>query len=245
MELIPVLDLQHGQAVHARRGTREQYQPVDSALLPGRAGDALGLAQAYRESLAAHRCYVADLDAIQGRTPQWDLLEALAHPDTGFGAGLMVDAGLSTPEQVEALIAAGAETLVAGLETLPSFAELGEIVREAGERPVVFSLDLMDGKPIRRRTGRMASQEGAALELGARAADAGCRGLLVLDLALVGSESGPSNLDLIDALRRMTGIPVYSGGGVRSMEDVSALEEAGCDAVLVGTALHTGTIALP
>jgi phosphoribosylformimino-5-aminoimidazole carboxamide ribotide isomerase len=245
MELIPVLDLQHGQAVHARRGMRDQYQPVSSALLPDRVGDALGLARVYRESLEARRCYVADLDAIQGRVPQWELIEALAHPDAGFGAGLIVDAGLSTPEQVETLIAAGAETLVAGLETLPTFAELGEIVREAGERPVLFSLDLMDGKPIRRRTGRIASQEGVALELGARAADAGCHGLLVLDLSAVGGEAGPRNLDLIDALKRMTGMPIYSGGGVRSMEDVSALEGAGCDAVLIGTALHTGTITLP
>jgi phosphoribosylformimino-5-aminoimidazole carboxamide ribotide isomerase len=242
MELIPVLDLQHGQAVHARRGTREQYQPVESVLLPGRIGEALGLARAYRETLEANRCYVADLDAIQGRVPQWNLLEALAHPDTGFGAGLMVDAGLSTPEQVEELVAAGVDTLVAGLETLPTFADLAEIVREAGERPVVFSLDLLDGKPIRRRTGRIASQEGVGLELGARAADAGCRGVLVLDLSAVGSESGPRNLDLIDALKRVTGLPVYTGGGVRSIEDLQGLEAVGCDAVLIGTALHTGKI---
>ncbi len=242
MELIPVLDLRHGQAVHARRGEREQYQPVSSALLPGQSGDALGLGRAYRQTLRAKRCYLADLDAIQGLMPQWDLIATLANPVTGFGPGLMVDAGLSTPEQVEGLVSAGAETLVVGLETLPTFAELSEIVREAGEHPVVFSLDLMDGKPVRRRTGRIATQEAVSLELVARAADAGCQALLVLDLSAVGSESGPRNLELLEAIKKMTGMPVYAGGGVRSRKDLKVLESVGCDAVLVGTALHAGTI---
>lgn len=242
MELIPVLDLRLGQAVHARRGEREQYQPVASALLPGQLGDALGLARTYRQTLRAKRCYLADLDAIQGLMPQWDLIASIANPVTGFGPGLLVDAGLSTPEQVEGLVSAGAGDLIVGLETLPTFADLSEIVKEAGEHPVVFSLDLLDGKPVRRRTGRIATQEAVALELGARAADAGCRALLVLDLSAVGSEAGPRNLELLEALKKMTGMPVYSGGGVRSRKDLKLLEDVGCDAALVGTALHAGTI---
>jgi phosphoribosylformimino-5-aminoimidazole carboxamide ribotide isomerase len=242
MELIPVLDLQAGLAVHARGGSRDQYQPVDSALLPGRAGDALGLARAYREVLGAEQCYVADLDAIQGGVPQWSLIEALASRESGFGPGLVLDAGLTAPEQVEDLVGAGAETLVAGLETLPGFAELAAIVREAGDTRVIFSLDLIEGRPVRRRTGRIATQEAVALELGARAVDAGCHALLVLDLSTVGSEAGPRNLELLDALKRMLGLPLYAGGGIRSAEDLRVLESAGCDAVLIGTALHSGAI---
>lgn len=242
MEIIPVLDIRHGLAVHARRGVREEYQPVSSVLLPGLQGDPLGLGRAYRQTLRARRCYLADLDAIQGDLPQWALIAAVANPVTGFGPGLMVDAGLSRPEQVEGLVGAGADTLVVGLETLPTFADLTEIVKQAGERPVVFSLDLLEGKPVRRRTGRIASQEAVALELGARAADAGCRGLLVLDLSTVGSEAGPRNLELLEGLKKVIGMPLYTGGGVRSRKDLKLLEDVGCDAVLMGTALHSGTI---
>lgn len=210
-------------------------------LLPERPGDALGLGAAYR-GLPARRCYIADLDAIQGRPPQYALLRELASPERGFGPGLMVDAGLAEPAQVEPLVAAGARILVAGLESLPGFAELAAIVREAAGHEVVFSLDLMLGKPVRRRTGRIATQEAVALELGARAAEAGCRGLLVLDLAAVGSEAGPRNLDLLDGIKRMVGLPIYTGGGIRSTDDLAPLAEIGCDGVLVGTALHTGKI---
>jgi phosphoribosylformimino-5-aminoimidazole carboxamide ribotide isomerase len=113
-----------------------------------------------------------------------------------------------------------------------------------GDR-VIFSLDLLDGRPIQRRTGRVASEEAVVIELAARAADAGASAVLVLDLVQVGSEAGPRNLELIDGLKRLLGVPVYAGGGVRSEEDLELLEQAGCDAVLVGSAIHNGSISPP
>lgn len=83
------------------------------------------------------------------------------------------------------------------------------------------------------------------LEPGARAAEAGVSALVVLDLALVGTGSGPKNLDLLEGLKRLVGLPVYAGGGVRSTDDLKVLEESGCDGALVGSAIHTGAIAPP
>jgi len=242
MELIPVVDLMRGIAVHARRGARGKYRPVKSVLLPGQDGDALALARAYQTRLGAWRCYVADLDAIEGWAPQLKLIRALADPATGFGPGLLVDGGVTSPRAAEKLLKAGVTTLVVGLETLRGFNDLKEIVRLAGGDQVVFSLDLLEGKPVRRSARRIATQEAVALELGARAAEAGCGAILVLDLAAVGTEAGPRNLEIIDACKRLLGVRVYAGGGVRSEADLAPLEEVGCDAVLVGTALHTGGI---
>jgi phosphoribosylformimino-5-aminoimidazole carboxamide ribotide isomerase len=245
MELIPVLDLLRGQAVHARHGTRQKYQPVQSVLLPGRVGDAVALARAYHTMMGAWRCYVADLDAIEGWAPQTKLIQAMADSDHGFGEGLIVDGGVTTPRAAEALLRAGATTLAVGLETLRGFAELRAIVGAVGGDRVIFSLDLLDGRPIQRRTGRVASEEAVVIELAARAADAGASAVLVLDLVQVGSEAGPRNLELIDGLKRLLGVPVYAGGGVRSEEDLELLEQAGCDAVLVGSAIHNGSISPP
>lgn len=242
MELIPVLDLLGGQAVHARRGAREKYKPVQSALLPGTAGDAVALGRAYRSMLGASRCYVADLDAIQGWAPQLTLLQSITDPSHGFGPGLMVDGGISTPRAAAALVQAGATTVVVGLETLRGFEDLKAIVDAVGGERVVFSLDLLEGKPIRRRTGRIASQEAVSLELGARAVEAGVSAVLVLDLAAVGTEAGPRNLDLIGGLKRLLWVPIYAGGGVRTAGDLDLLAEAGCDAALVGSAVHSGAI---
>ncbi len=132
--------------------------------------------------------------------------------------------------------------VVVGLETLGTFSDLKRIVTAVGGERVLFSLDLMNGLPIRRRTGRMATQEAVGLELGARAAETGIAGIVVLDLAAVGSEAGPRSLGLVAGVKRLIGVTVYSGGGVRSQADLDVLAEAGCDGALVGTALHSGAV---
>ena len=73
-----MLDLARGTAVHARTGDRERYEPVQSVLAPGGDGDPVALLRAYRETLGATACYVADLDAIQGGAIQRGVLRELA-----------------------------------------------------------------------------------------------------------------------------------------------------------------------
>ena len=64
MDVIPVLDVRGGRALHARRGERAAYAVVDGVL--GRGDDPLALARAFRERLGRRRVYLADLDAITG-----------------------------------------------------------------------------------------------------------------------------------------------------------------------------------
>src|SRR5687767_1274492 len=94
LELIPVLDLAGGRAVHAVGGDRARYAPVGSVLATGQPGDALSIARAYRRTVGVHRCYVADLDAITGGAVQRELLGRLASPE-GFAGQLLVDAGIA------------------------------------------------------------------------------------------------------------------------------------------------------
>src|SRR5207247_8071355 len=68
MQVIGVLDLLGGLAVHARAGRRESYAPV--ATIAGsriEPGDALAVARAYVDRLGLTDLYAADLDAILGR----------------------------------------------------------------------------------------------------------------------------------------------------------------------------------
>lgn len=241
MEIIPVLDIRHGAAVHARRGQRASYRPVESVLLGDQKGDALALARAYRQLDGVRHCYVADLDAIEGRARQEGLLRALVSGD-GFGAGVWVDAAVGGLHDLQKVRALGAAGVVVGLETLEDMRALPPLVEAAAGGRILFSLDLRGGRPIRSSGGT----PGEAPEvLAAMAADAGVHGVLVLDLDLVGSDEGPGHLGLLAALKGRLGCPVYSGGGIRGVADLTAVEATGCDGVLVGTALHAGRITLP
>lgn len=238
--LIPVLDLAHGEAVRAIGGRREEYQPVESVLTPGLAGNALALARAYREQLGATQCYVADLDAIQEKGPQTELLHRLADPEKGFGNGLLVDAGALGIASAKELLKLGVCRVIAGLESLATWSDLEQMVSLAGGESVLFSLDLYAGRPVQNLDPGPRVERITPEELADRAVAIGVSGLVVLDLADVGSDAGPSTGPLIEQLQARYQLPLYAGGGVRDRNDLDALLEAGAAGVLVGTALHRG-----
>jgi phosphoribosylformimino-5-aminoimidazole carboxamide ribotide isomerase len=233
MQLLAVIDLRRGQAVHARGGVREKYRPIRR--VAGRTipeGDPVMLARAYVD-LGIRQIYVADLDAIVDGRPQRAVLEDLLTCQVP----LWVDAGVSSPAQARELSALGISQVIVGLETLPSFAALAGICStiDAG---VAFSLDLRHGQPL----GTGGTAAGTPEDLATAAAAAGARTVIVLDLARVGSGAG---LDLPLLARIRAAVPTVTlaaGGGVRDDADLGRLAGVGCDAALVGTALLAGTI---
>jgi phosphoribosylformimino-5-aminoimidazole carboxamide ribotide isomerase len=242
VEIIPVLDLARGIAVHARSGERTDYQPVRSVLLPECVGNPVALLRAFRERLGAERCYVADLDAIGGGAVQLAVLRRLTELGGALAAALLVDAGADSPDGALELLSLGASEVVVGLETLRAFADLGAVLEAVGSHRVVFSLDLRMGHPIVHSdvpAGRFAAD---ALSLAGQAIETGATRLLVLDLARVGTGRGV-DLGLLEELRRrFPGIRLLAGGGVRSRRDLDRMRDAGCDGALVASALHDGSV---
>jgi phosphoribosylformimino-5-aminoimidazole carboxamide ribotide isomerase len=229
LEVIPVLDVCGGVAVHARGGDRAAYRPVRSILAEG--ADPLVLARAYRDRLGSRSCYLADLDAIAGTPPNLDLVRAVA----GEGLSLWVDAGIADTRSARAVLAAGAARAVVALETLRNAEHLATIPAEMPADDLAFSLDLKDGRPVA-RSRELAGLE--ACDLAALAWEAGYATMILLDLARVGREEGPA-LTLVEALR--SAVPdahLAVGGGIRGPDDLERLARMGCAAALVGTAVH-------
>jgi phosphoribosylformimino-5-aminoimidazole carboxamide ribotide isomerase len=232
--IYPVLDLMAGVAVRGAGGDRARYRPLRGVL--SASPRPLAVARAFRARLGLERLYVADLDAIAGAHPSAGVLRELA----ADGFRLLVDAGSRSARDATGILDLGAEEVVAPLETLPGPEALAAIVSAAGASRVVFSLDLRAGALLGERGAWPAEDaEGVAREASRR----GARRILVLDLARVGSGAGPGHLDLIRALRSgLPDIEILAGGGVRSVDDLRALEEAGAGAALVASALHDGAI---
>src|SRR5262245_20495022 len=234
MVVLGVLDLRAGRAVHARAGARKRYEPVRIlAGAPIGHGDAHAVARFYREQLGLTDLYAADLDAITGRACQNALVSVLA-----ADGPLWLDAGVSSLEGARHVLALGIARVIVGLETLESWDALrGMCSGVRGER-VAFSLDLRNGQPL---TRGIEPSTGVA-DIAAGAVDAGARSIIVIDLARVGTGAG-LDLELISRVREAArGVTLLAGGGVRGLADVRRLAEAGCDGVLVATALHDGRI---
>ena len=75
MEIIPVIDLMHGQVVHARMGQRQHYQPIQSLLCSS--STPIDIVNALLELYPFERLYIADLNAIQGKGNHFQTIQAL------------------------------------------------------------------------------------------------------------------------------------------------------------------------
>ena len=90
MRVIPVIDLLAGQAVRGIAGPAARTIPAEHNPLAGsRPAD---IARALVQQFGFSTGYLADLDAIAGGEPAWDVYQAVAE----VGLRPMVDLGLRT-----------------------------------------------------------------------------------------------------------------------------------------------------
>jgi phosphoribosylformimino-5-aminoimidazole carboxamide ribotide isomerase len=229
MRIVPVLDLKGGIVVHARRGERGEYAPLRSSLVDG--CEPVAVARALCDATNAGTLYVADLDAIAGAPADVAMIASLSTV-----AEVWVDAGATTPDRAAALARAGAARNIVGTESLGSGATGG-----VQGPPRMLSVDLREGKLISPRPQLAGREAAAAAPL---AAALGVHEVLVIDLARVGSGSGPP-LDAVGELAAaLPGVAINAGGGVRDDGDLRALDASGAAGALVATALHEGRITL-
>ncbi len=237
MKVIPVIDLLGGQVVRGIGGWRDEYRPIESRI----AADArpATVARALIEQFGFDTVYVADLDAIVHQRPD----TAAWREISGLGLRLWLDAGVGDRRFARRVIESLRSNvndfvLIVGLESLLSLEELSAITQH-GDFPVV-SLDLRAGTPLTRIPDW---KDSTPLGIAGELEMCGVRELIVLDMADVGTSSGTSTLQLCRHLReRAPRQKLIAGGGVRGLDDLKALADAGCDAALVASALHDGRL---
>jgi phosphoribosylformimino-5-aminoimidazole carboxamide ribotide isomerase len=233
--VIPVIDVMHGQAVHAVGGIRSHYRPLRSVLHPS--SIPLEIARAYLNVLGLSAVYLADLDAITRNEPNRSLYGALL----SLGIDVWIDAGVRTMDDLEPLLGLEHLTIVVGLESVGGPEAFATILECAGADRVVFSLDLFKGMP---RVSASASWPSVDLiRLSRMVIDLGVRQLLLLELSRVGTGQGTGTetlrMALLDARPE---IQVTVGGGISGIDEVLRLRSAGAASVLVGSAIHDGRI---
>ncbi len=245
MRIVGVLDIQKGGVVRGVAGERAAYRPLITSLTD--AVSVRTVCLAFRQQLGLRHCYIADLDAIAGNEPHWNLFEEAAQT----GLALWIDAGLTSAAHAVKMASflnglspsqqqPPAHRLVVGLESLPAAAVLPDLLSEIDPQQIVFSLDLRHGIPLTQiPQWREASAETIADEVLAR----GLQKMIVLDLADVGVNQGFGTERLLKRLiLKHPCVEFIAGGGVRGPADLQKLAGVGCGGVLVASALHDGLL---
>lgn len=229
------MDILNHRVVHAVRGERSRYQPIESILT--KSSEPVEVAAAFKAK-GFSEVYVADLDAIIDCTSHdFGLLREI---NQKTGIKLVVDAGVTSLERAQMLLDAGVSKIVIGTETLQNKTFVKAGVEKFGSEHVVVSLDL--------KANRVLVADGFegctdAMCLLRDFKDMGITEVIVLDLTRIGSCRGV-DIEVLKRIKAELSLEVYAGGGVRSIWDLVELHDNGISGALVATALHTGKISV-
>ncbi len=233
MEVIPVIDIMNKIAVHGKSGNRKTYQALQSILTTN--FQPVDVAVDLERELGIKQLYIADLDAIEGKYCNNQLLSQLA---AVFSGQIMLDAGVTTRGHYENLIDMGIDIVVVGTETLSSLEQL-EQVAEWNSKNILISVDLKGSQVVSRCEELTQWAPITAIRF---LYSLGLHRLLLLNLEAVGTGYGSSMELAKQALLEFPRASIYVGGGISKMEELLQLKAMGVVGALVGTALHRGLI---
>ena len=234
MKAIPVIDILNGVVVHAVRGKRIEYKPLQSNL--SNSVDPIEVAKDFKK-LGFSELYIADLDAIIDCSADFQVFQRITDVT---GLNLMVDAGVTSMERAEKLLKSGVSKLVIGTETLQNKSFVGEAVKAFGSDRVIVSLDLR-GDKVLVKLGFNGCADPMCLLSEFKVM--GVSQVIVLDLARVGSGEGV-NMAFMKKVLAEVPLNLYVGGGVRDISDLIELRDTGISGALVATSLHSGKISI-
>ena len=192
-------------------------------------GDPADLVRRFASEGAAW-IHVVDLDAARLGGVRPELTERLV--SAAGDVPVQAAGGVRSTGDALALLEAGARRVVVGTAAFAA----------AGPRPyvetlrdrLVVAIDVRDGEVAtngwRRSSGLRVDE---AVD---RCVEANVPRLLCTAVARDGTLAGP-DLDLVAAVVERSGLPVLAAGGIRSNEDLAALEAVGVEGAIVGRAL--------
>ena len=223
MKCIFVLDIFNGAVVHAVRGERSRYEPIERYSQIVSTSEPLGVLGEVRPK----EVYVADLNILTGSGENLAVIRSISRK-----AKTMADIGISNSSDLDRL--PNDITPILGTETAPL-----QMMEEAAQhRKVVASLDMKNRKVLT-RDPLLANQE--PLQILLLLNDLPLEAIILLELDRVGTSLGLDR-EFLKKAALISEHQLILGGGVGGVEDLTMLEELGFSGALVATAVHNGRI---
>jgi cyclase len=229
IRVIPCLDVAAGRVV---KGVN--FQNLRDA------GDPVELARRYYEQGADEITFLDVTATVDGRATTYDVVRATAQQ---VFIPLTVGGGVRSADDVARLLACGADKVGVNSGAIARPALIGEIAGRFGAQVLVLSLD------VKRSGGKFTvTTHGGRVETGLdalvwarEAIERGVGELLVNSIDADGTKQG-FDLELIEAMRALSSVPVIASGGAGAAADFPPAIAAGADAVLAASVFHSGEL---
>jgi cyclase len=207
------------------------------------AGDPVELAKVYDAEGADELTFLDISASHEGRATTMEIVSRTAEQ---VFIPLTVGGGVSSVEDVDRLLRAGADKVAVNTAAIRRPALVADIADRFGSQVLVLSVDARrapgtdSGFEVTTHGGRTSAGLDA-VAWARRAAELGAGEILLNAMDADGTEDG-FDLELIRLVRREVSIPVIASGGAGRLEHFPPAVDAGADAVLAATVFHFGTL---
>lgn len=226
VEIIPVMDLMNGIAVWGKSGNRDSYSPLNTIFANN--SNPIAIANSLKIK-GFSEIYIADLDLIEKQGHNLDTIKLI-----NTIIPVMLDSGIKNLDSFKFYLEFAYKFIVA-TETLESIDELKRIFDTFPKERIVVSIDIKDNELYTKSENFNITIDELIEELLAISPNE----IILLDISKVGTNSG-INKDLIAKFSPLKDNLIL-GGGITN-EDLLAIDELGIKKVLVGSAIHNGSI---
>ena len=200
-------------------------------------GDPVELAARYVEEGADEICFLDITASSDNRDTMLDVVHRTAEH---VFVPLTVGGGIRTVDDMRAALRAGADKVSVNTAAVDRPELIAECAAQFGTQCVVLAIDAKrrdDGWEVFTHGGRTPTGINA-VEWARRGAELGAGEILLTSMDRDGTKDG-YDLDLLEAVREVTTIPVIASGGAGTIEHcVDALEPGRADAVLAASIFH-------
>ena len=231
IELIPAIDIIGGQCVRLTKGDYDQKTVYrDSPAEVAKEFEKIGFKRLHVVDLdGAKSKHIVNEQALEAITTQTQLT-------VDFGGGIKTD------EDIEKAFAAGASMVTIGSIAVTNPDLFMGWLEKYGVERIILGADVRHGKISINGWKEDSSED--LLPFLKKYVDAGVRNVLCTEISKDGTLAGPA-IELYQSM--MAAYPelhLIASGGVSSIEDIKALEDAGIPAVVFGKAIYEGKINL-
>jgi cyclase len=231
--IIPCLDVAGGRVV---KGVNFQNL-ID-------AGDPVELAKRYGDAGADELTFLDISASVEDRATTLEIVTRTAEQ---VFIPLTVGGGISSADDVNRLLRAGADKVSVNTAAIKRPEMINEISDRFGNQVLVLSVDARradtpSGFEVTTHGGRQSTGIDA-LAWVEEGISRGVGEILLNSMDADGTKSG-YDLEMLRAVRAISGVPVIASGGAGALEDFASALTAGADALLAASVFHFGLFSI-
>ncbi|WP_238903056.1 1-(5-phosphoribosyl)-5-[(5-phosphoribosylamino)methylideneamino]imidazole-4-carboxamide isomerase [Clostridium sp. YIM B02506] len=229
MIILPAIDIRGGKAVRLYQGDYTKEEVV--------AKDIYEQAKEFQRLGATH-LHLVDLDgAKQGSGINEEIILKLAKT---VDMSIEVGGGIRTLDRIDKLLGNGIDKVILGTAAMEQEDLVKAALAKYAER-IIVGVDARNGKVC--GNGWLSESDLDYIDFTKKMADLGVDNVIVTDISRDGTLQG-ANIEMLKTLSEKVDIKITASGGVKDIEDIKKLKEAGIYAAITGKAIYSGELSL-